>query len=87
MGYYPQEVTADMGPTGVTPGSQYFSSPEPLAGHGELGVIGEASTVLLVHYDVWHRILRNHSDRNRYMLKFLFGHAAEPVAPDWASRE
>ena len=39
MGYYPQEVTADMGPTGVTPGSQYFSSEESLAGHGELGTM------------------------------------------------
>ncbi len=79
--YYPQDVTADMGPTGVTPGSQYFSSPESLAGHKELGVTGEAGTVILVHYDIWHRALRNHSGRNRYMLKFLFCRAAEPAAP------
>ena len=84
--YYPQDVTADMGPTGVTPGSQYFSSEESLAGHKELGVIGEAGTVILVHYDVWHRALRNDSGRNRYMLKFLFCRAAEPDAPDWNNR-
>ena len=85
--YYPQDVTADMGPTGVTPGSQYFSSEESLAGHRELGVIGEAGTVILVHYDVWHRALRNHSGRNRYMLKFLFCRAAEPTAPAWNNRD
>lgn len=85
--YYPQDVTADMGPTGVTSGSQYFSSPESLAGHKELGVTGEAGTVILVHYDVWHRALRNHSGRNRYMLKFLFCRAAEPTAPAWNNRE
>ena len=84
--YYPQDVTADMGPTGVTPGSQYLSDPESLTGHRELGVTGEAGTVILVHYDVWHRALRNHSGRNRYMLKFLFCRAAEPVAPDWNHR-
>ncbi len=85
--YYPQDVTADMGPTGVTPGSQYFSSPDSLAGRGELGVTGEAGTVILVHYDIWHRALRNHSGRNRYMLKFLFCRAAEPAAPAWNNRE
>ncbi len=84
--YYPQDVTADMGPTGVTSGSQYFSSEESLAGHKELGVTGEAGTVILVHYDVWHRALRNDSGRNRYMLKFLFCRAAEPDAPDWNNR-
>ena len=85
--YYPQDVTADMGPTGVTPGSQYFSSPDSLAGRGELGVTGEAGTVILVHYDIWHRALRNHSGRNRYMLKFLFCRATEPAAPAWNNRE
>lgn len=85
--YYPQDVTADMGPTGVTPGSQYFSSEEALAGHKELGVTGEAGTVILVHYDVWHRALRNDSGCNRYMLKFLFCRAAEPTAPAWNNRE
>ena len=85
--YYPQDVTADMGPTGVTPGSQYFSSEELLAGHSELGVTGEAGTVILVHYDVWHRALRNHSGRNRYMLKFLFCRATEPTVPAWNNRE
>lgn len=48
---------------------------------------GEDGTVSLVHYDVWHRALRNHSGRNRYMLKFLFGRTAEPTAPTWNNRE
>lgn len=85
--YYPQDVAANMGPTGVTPGSQYVSAQESLAGHGELGVTGEAGTVILVHYDLWHRALRNDSGRNRYMLKFLFCRAAEPQAPAWNNRE
>lgn len=85
--YYPQRVTADMGPTGVTPGSQYFSDRESLASRQELGVTGVEGTVILVHYDIWHRALRNTSGRHRYMLKFLFCRATEPTAPAWDSRK
>ena len=81
--YYPQKVTSDMGPTGVTPGSQYFSDPESLKSLNELGLTGEAGTIILVHYDLWHRALANTSGRNRYMLKFLFCRATEPTFPTW----
>ncbi len=85
--YYPQRVTADMGPTGVTPGSQYFSDPASLEALTEIGVTGDAGTVVLVHYDLWHRALRNESGRNRYMLKFLFCRASEPTRPAWNNHE
>ena len=84
--YYPQKVTSDMGPTGVTPGSQYFSDPESLNSLKELGLTGEAGTIILVHYDLWHRALANTSGRNRYMLKFLFCRATEPTFPTWDNR-
>ncbi len=85
--YYPQRVTADMGPTGITPGSQYFSDPVSLERLTEIGVTGNAGTVIVVHYDLWHRALRNDSGRNRYMLKFLFCRASEPTRPSWDNRE
>lgn len=85
--YYPQRVTADMGPTGITPGSQYFREPESLEPLEEIGVTGEAGTVIVVHYDLWHRALRNDSGRDRYMLKFLFCRASEPTAPAWDNQE
>ena len=40
--YYPQKVTSDMGPTGVTPGSQYFSDPESLKSLNEFGFNGRS---------------------------------------------
>lgn len=43
--------------------------------------------MILVHCDVWHRALRKHSGRNRYMLKFLFCRATEPTAPAWNNQE
>ena len=84
--YYPQAVTTDMGPTGVTPGSQYLSDPASVADADEIAVTGDAGTVIIVHYDLWHRALRNVSGRPRYMLKFLFCRASEPIRPAWAPR-
>ena len=74
--YYPQDTTVDMGPTGVVPGSQYFNNtPDSEA---EVALAGEAGTVVIVHYDLWHRGMANVTDRKRYMLKFLFARMDEP---------
>ena len=81
--YYPQRVTQDMGPTGVTPASQYFSESTSLDSGNEIGVTGEAGTIILIHYDLWHRAWANSSGRKRYMLKFLFCRAKEPEIPAW----
>ncbi len=85
--YYPQDVTANMRTTGVTPGSQYFSSPESLAGHKEWGATGEAGTTILVNYDVWNRALFNHSGRNRYMLQVPVLPCYRTHYPAWDSGE
>ena len=74
--YYPQDTTQDMGPTGVVPGSQYYNGAP--AQDGEVALAGEAGTVSIVHYDLWHRGMANTTDRKRYMLKFLFARMDEP---------
>ena len=81
--YYPQHVTADMGPTSVLPASQYYTSPTQAERKDEALLCGEAGTVTIVHYDLWHRATINHSDRNRFMMKFLFCRMTEPAAPAW----
>ncbi len=83
--YYPQDVTEDMGPTAVLPGSQYYDSGESAHEHPELSLCGEAGTVTIVHYDLWHRAMANESDKKRYMLKFLFSRLDEPRTPTWQS--
>ena len=83
--YYPQDVTEDMGPTAVLPGSQYYETGESAHEQPELAFCGEAGTVALVHYDLWHRATPNQSDKKRYMLKFLFSRLDEPQAPSWNS--
>jgi len=81
--YYPQDVTADMGPTAVLPGSQYYETGESAHEQPEMALCGEAGTVTIVHYDLWHRAMPNRSDKKRYMLKFLFIRLDEPQAPLW----
>ena len=65
--YYPQDTTVEMGPTGVLPGSHYFNwlvGPIGLnmrldTTEGEVPMAVEAGTVLMVHYDLWHRGMGN----------------------------
>ena len=83
--YYPQDVTEDMGPTAVLPGSQYYETGESAHEQPELALCGEAGTVTIVHYDLWHRAMPNQSDKKRYMLKFLFIRLDEPQTPLWES--
>ena len=81
--YYPQDTTAEMGPTGVVPGSQYYNrAPGPDVGE-EISLCGRAGTATVVHYDLWHRGGANTCDRKRYMLKFLITRMAEPRGPTW----
>lgn len=85
--YYPQEVTPDMGPTGVMPGRQYYNgisdSNPARSTETELKLCGPAGTVALVNFDVWHRATANTSQSERYMLKFQFLRMQEPQAPTW----
>ena len=83
--YYPQDVTEDMGPTAVLPGSQYYETGESAHEQPDLSLCGEAGTVTIVHYDLWHRATPNRSDKKRYMVKFLFSRLGEPQAPSWKS--
>ena len=81
--YYPQGVTEDMGPTAVLPGSQYYETGESAHEQPEIALCGEAGTVTIVHYDLWHRAMPNRSAKKRYMLKFLFIRLDEPQVPLW----
>ena len=85
--YYPQDVSEDMGPTGILPGMQHRNrisdfdasrSTEPA-----LGLCGPAGTVSIVNFDSWHRATANVSAKNRYMLKFQFTRSCEPAGPAW----
>jgi HEAT repeat protein len=85
--YYPQDVTEDMGPTGILPGVQYYntisdSDPQKTR-ESALPLCGKAGTVSFVNFDSWHRATPNRSEKKRYMLKFQFTRMEEPQSPTW----
>ena len=92
--YYLQDTTVGMGPTAVMPGTQYYNWLKGPIGvqtrvegtEGEVPMAVGAGTVLIVHYDIWHRGMGNESDKKRYMMKFMFTRIEEPRAPSWDSQ-
>ncbi|MEF3306831.1 HEAT repeat domain-containing protein [Paenibacillus sp. GYB003] len=83
--YYPQDVTADMGPTDIMPGSQNRYNVDPRT-EPTVPVVGKAGTFALISYDIWHRATANTSPNDRYMLKFLFFRTEAPKQPEWNNR-
>ena len=90
--YYPQDAPPEIGPTGAIPGSQYYESRVPTLPLTDeeaaldperigLPVAGEAGSVILIHFDLWHRAFPNHTDKERYMFKFQFTRLDEPTEP------
>ncbi len=79
--YYPQDVTPNMGPTAIQPGSQYYKHSTPnLPG---LNLCAQAGSVVITHYELWHQATANTSKHMRFMLKFLYHRTEEPNAPSW----
>ncbi|OPA73795.1 phytanoyl-CoA dioxygenase [Paenibacillus selenitireducens] len=80
--YYTQDITEDMGPTAIMPGTQYYE--KFIGDRGEtLLPTGKAGTMVLVHFDLWHKASLNVSDLDRYMLKFQFVRLRAPEYPSW----
>ena len=84
--YYPQDTPVERGPTGIVPGSHYYNQHPDDALGAEIPLAGEAGTVAIVHYDLWHRARPNIMAQQRYMMKFLFVRLDEPTAPSWDCR-
>ena len=86
--YYPQDVTSNMGPTCVLPGTHVLKAlPERMASQGNFRdqyiATVTAGSVVILHYDIWHAGTANTSDKVRYMLKFLFQRKINPSVPSW----
>ena len=75
--YYPQATPQKTGPTGLLSGSQYFHQLLP-NDCSKVAACGAAGTLVLIHYDLWHRKMLNKSTRDRYMVKFQFTRLSPP---------
>ena len=81
--YYPQDSPLEIGPSAVLPGTQYYSTRITENNDGELALSGEAGTITILHFDLWHRAMANQTDKTRYMMKFQFIRMDAPEAPEW----
>ena len=81
--YYPQDAPLELGPSAILPGTQYYDTRITENNEDELPMSGEAGTVTLIHFDLWHRAMANHTDKTRYMMKFQFIRMDEPQEPEW----
>ena len=81
--YYPQDIYERIGPTGVIPGSQYIA--QRLADIDELGnhTRGEGGVCVMIHYDIWHRKMKNFTNLERFMVKFEFMRMRRPERVTW----
>jgi HEAT repeat protein len=81
--YVPQATPLERGPTGVIPGSQYQSQRPDEVLMPEVAGCLETGGFLLIHYDIWHRKMKNFTNDKRFMMKFEFIRMREPDAPSW----
>lgn len=80
--YYMQDITEEMGPTTIMPGTAYYD--KFVGDQGETILpTGKAGTMVLVHFDLWHKASLNVSGMDRYMLKFQFVRLRAPESPSW----
>ncbi len=86
--YYPRDVTTEMGPTIIVPGTQFRNAPtDRMATYtnirGQVPLVIKAGTVALTHYDLWHGTAANRSGVKRHMVKFHFQRTQENSEPTW----
>ena len=75
--YFPQDTELAKGPTAVMAGSQHLNQ-RPEGYCAEVPIAGDAGAFVLIHYDVWHRKMKNLTDCHRYMFKFEFARLKPP---------
>ena len=86
--YYPRDVTPEMGPTVIVPGTQYRNAPtDRMATYtnlrGQIPLVVKAGTIAFTHYDIWHGTAANRSPVTRHMIKFLFHRTKPNTKPTW----
>eukprot|EP00026_Physarum_polycephalum_P006593 Phypoly_transcript_06641.p1 GENE.Phypoly_transcript_06641~~Phypoly_transcript_06641.p1 ORF type:complete len:553 (+),score=72.23 Phypoly_transcript_06641:62-1720(+) len=90
--YYPQDTPVVLGPTGISPTTQYSSLQDTKKRHLDVTKIWgtkdvplecKKGTVVLIHYDLWHKGTPNLGTINRFMFKFQFMRMTPPMSPSW----
>ena len=81
--YYPQDMFEEIGPTGVIPGTQYIAQRLDDSDISGIHANGKSGVCMMIHYDIWHRKMKNLTDLKRYMVKFEFIRMEPPSGITW----
>ena len=81
--YYPRNTPAELGPTHVTPGTQFNKRVTDEDREGAIPMEGPAGSLWITHFDVVHAAGINLSDHTRHMIKFIYIRRTEPTEPAW----
>ena len=86
--YYPTDVSADMGPTMVVPGTHFRDAPSDRMKtysniRGQVPMVVKAGTFAITHFDLWHGTAANRSSRRRHMIKFTFNRTRPNMQATW----
>ena len=85
--YFPQDTPIEMGPTAIMPGTHYYLSRNNDVSEVKFPACGEAGTMIIIHYDMWHQVTANLTEKNRFMLKFEFARMQWPIEPTWNNQQ
>ncbi|WGF87785.1 HEAT repeat domain-containing protein [Marinivivus vitaminiproducens] len=85
--YVPQATPLERGPTGVIPGSQFQMQRPDEDLMPEVPGSLETGGFLLIHYDIWHRKMKNLTDQKRFMMKFEFIRMQAEPSVSWDHRD
>jgi ectoine hydroxylase len=101
--YFISEVTPDMGPFTLLPGTHlaghacpqdFNASGQPREIEGMVGITGPAGSCLINNTEIWHTNTPNRSDRPRRLIMVLYKHAwmkqwqeGYETTPDFAARQ
>lgn len=83
--YYPQDVSDDMGPTALLPGTHLMEGAE--LGHfgsikGQVFTSAQAGSVFITSYPIWHRATNKPNPATRNLLKWCYWRTVPPER-DW----
>ena len=79
--YFPQSTPVKKGPTAVMSGSQHLNQ-QPKDYCIPASISGKAGSLVMIHYDIWHRKMLNQTEMNRYMFMFEFCRLCQPEPVD-----
>lgn len=81
--YYPRDTPVALGPTHVSPGTQFHQAIAEEDRAAATPMVGAAGSLWITHFDIAHGAGVNQSNVVRHMIKFIYMQRTESTSPAW----